>query len=201
MSKIEITGIIAAAGFSERMGSFKPLKDFEGKTYIENITGKLEPHCSEIIIVTGFKFAEIEKVIRSSFGSSKVRFAFNPDFTLGLFTSLKRGLGAAHKSSWYLYHFVDQPFFKPQFYSELISQIDDAHDWLQPSYNGRTGHPILFNSRAAELILGSPSDTNLREVGRQNNFVKKIWTCSYREVLIDFDTEENISEYKRSENK
>jgi molybdenum cofactor cytidylyltransferase len=197
MNKAEITGIISAAGFSVRMGSFKPLKDFQGKTYIENITEKLEPHCGGIVIVTGFKFDEIEKVIRNSFSCTNIHFAFNPDFALGMFTSLKRGLSEAHNKGWFLYHFVDQPFFPSQFYSDFISQIDDNNDWIQPSYKGRMGHPVIFSLRAAEIIKKSPDDANLRDVARQNEFVKKTWDCRYEEVLIDFDTEESIAEYQR----
>lgn len=193
--KPAITGVIVAAGFSKRMGSFKPLNDFEGETYIETITRKILPFCGKTIIVTGFKSEKIEAIIKKRFNDDPVKLVFNPDFEKGMFTSLQKGVSIAGESEWILYHFVDQPFFTLDFYKEFLSNADESFDWIQPSYNGREGHPILFNSKVTRLILAGSQDSNLRAIKENPSINKSKWECSYPEIRMDFDTEENIRNY------
>lgn len=190
-----IAGLIAAAGLSERMGSFKPLHDFEGESFITAITRKLIPRCNKVIVVTGFKEEEIKTVINNSFKEKNVSIVSNPDFREGMFTSLQAGLKEAFDCDWILYHFVDQPFFSEKFYSDFLSQTNTDADWIQPSYDRKLGHPLLFNRKVAELIINSPVGSNLRIIKENKMIIKSAWECGYPEVRIDFDSEENIKEY------
>ncbi len=56
----KIHGIVLSAGLSGRMKMFKPLADYKGKTFLNNIIIKLDKICDEIIIVTGFKSDELK---------------------------------------------------------------------------------------------------------------------------------------------
>ena len=51
----KITGLVISAGLSGRMGKFKPLIEFDNKTFLEHIILKLDKICSRIIIVTGYR--------------------------------------------------------------------------------------------------------------------------------------------------
>jgi len=193
-----VTGLIIAAGLSERMGSFKPLLDFEGEPFIVAITRKIINYCGKVIIVTGYKSDEINSIINSRFSSENICLVYNPDYEKGMFTSLQKGINEALNSEWILYHFVDQPFFAEQYYSEFICQLNENSDWIQPSFNGKEGHPVLFNRKVSQLIINSPPDSNLRIIKEDSAITKTLWNCNYPEVLVDFDSKKNISDYYRN---
>lgn len=192
-----ITGIILTAGLSGRMNSFKPLlKLNDGKTFIQNIAGKLIQVCDEVIIVTGFKSNEIEENLNSIKQKEKLRFVFNENYQLGMFTSLQAGLREAN-SKWFLYHFVDQPSLPLSFYSDFIKQIDNQFNWIQPINNNRKGHPILFDDFVKNKILEISIDKTLRDVTQDNSIKKKFWECDTDLIFQDLDSPKD---YKRTKN-
>ncbi len=193
-----VTGLIVAAGLSERMGSFKPLDDFRGEPFIISITRKIINHCGKVLIVTGYKSDEINSAINSRFTDENISLVDNADYDKGMFTSLQKGINEVINYDWVLYHFVDQPFFTEEFYSEFIEQINESSDWIQPSYNGKEGHPVLFNKKVSRLILKSPQNSNLRIIKNDPSINKALWNCNYPEVLVDFDSKMNISDYYKN---
>ena len=196
----KISSIILSAGLSSRMNMFKPLADYKGKTFIHNIITKLDKSCDKIIIVTGFNSDELKTETIKSLKDenqfeaiNKMNFAFNDSFQKRMFTSLQKGISEVEKCDWILYHFVDQPGLPSKFYLEFIKQIDFKYNWIQPSYNNQNGHPILISKDLFELIVNSPSDTNLREISKNQIVKKKFWDCDYIEIFQDIDTEEDYS--------
>lgn len=197
MTNQGITGLIIAAGKSGRMGEFKPLMDYNGKTFLMNIVVKLNPVCEHIIIVTGFnsdqlKQRTIENIeLTDNSLKPKVEFVKNPDYEKGMFTSLKTGIGRAGGFDWVLYHFVDQPGLPPEFYTDFTGQIDNTHNWIQPSYDKKSGHPVLLKSDLFGVILEAGESSNLREINKSSVVVRKKWECYYKNVLQDIDTRED----------
>lgn len=187
-----ITGIILSAGLSGRMNAFKPLLTLnDGKTFIQSIVEKLSSVCDEIIVVTGFKRKEIEENLKLLDGKEKIRFVFNKDYKSGMFTSLKAGLTKANADC-YLYHFVDQPSLQLGFYPDFVQQIDDQFNWIQPTYNKRKGHPILFDDFVKQKILDSSIDNTLRDVVQDKSIKKKFWECGTKLIFEDIDTNDDF---------
>ena len=200
MNDLIITGLIVSAGKSGRMGSFKPLMDYKGKTFLERIILNLNSVCEEIVVVTGFNSEPLQKETinlfsnkSKGFSSDKILFVENENYEKGMFTSLQKGLLLNRSSDWILYHFVDQPGLPLEFYSDFIGQIDQFHNWIQPSYHNKNGHPILFNTEIVDLILNSGENSNLRELSKNSIVKKKYWECIYKNVLQDIDTQEDYS--------
>lgn len=200
MNKLEINAIILSAGLSGRMKVFKPLADYKGKTFLNNIIIKLDKICNEINIVTGFNSVELKtETIKSlkkenqSEVVNKIKFVFNESFQNGMFTSLQKGISKAKNCDWLLYHFVDQPGLPNNFYQEFLKQIDSKNNWIQPSFKNQHGHPILIGKELFELIIYSSTDSNLREISKNPKVKKKYWECDYREIFQDIDTEEDYS--------
>ena len=110
-----------------------------------------------------------------------------------MFTSLQTGIRALENSKFILYHFVDQPTLSKQFYTEFAAPVDDDIDWLQPVHKGEKGHPIIFSKHAANKILQSGIDKNLRDIKKIISN-KKYWDCDHSEILDDIDTK---SEYNK----
>jgi molybdenum cofactor cytidylyltransferase len=193
VNQIQIYGLILSAGLSQRMEKFKPLLNYKGKSFIQNIVLRLDCVCDKIINVTGYKANEVEKNVNQLSIHSKIEFVFNPDYENGMFTSLQAGLTKALDSDWIIYHFVDQPGLPLEFYKEFVNQIDDKHNWIQPILNGQKGHPVLIHNNLIEHILSSSNDSNLREISNDAIVKKKFWECGYKEIFQDIDTEEDYS--------
>lgn len=186
-----ITGLIITAGLSSRMGKFKPLLNYKGKSFLQNIVEKLDNICDEIIVVTGHNSDKIKSHLEASKTSASYRLVHNQNYNDGMFTSLKRGVEAIEKSDWALYHFVDQPTLPREFYSEFIKQIDSEYNWIQPVYKKRRGHPILFNKEVINKIVCAKKESNLREISQTSLINKKFWKCNYKQILTDIDTDDD----------
>lgn len=195
MIKKTLNGLLISAGYSRRMEQFKPLMLYKNKSFVETIVEKLLTVCEKVIVVTGFKSDEVESVCSSQF-ADRVDCVFNPNFESGMFTSLQTGLTELKDSDWVIYHFVDQPFHEEKFYNELVKQIDDKFDWIQPCYKGKEGHPVIFNKKVIEIIAESPLDSNLRMIRDLPIVRKNYWDCSYPKVLIDIDTPDDLKKIK-----
>ena len=196
MVKKKISGLLIAAGLSKRMGDFKPLMDFNNNPFIVLITKKLLDVCENVIIVTGHKSIEVENTIKFAFIENnlfpRVKIVINPDYENGMFSSLQIGLKECLDSDWVVFHFVDQPFHKEKFYREFISQIDDNYDWIQPTYDEKEGHPVIFKNTVFEKIISSPENNILRLIRDDGQTIKKIWKCNYPQILKDFDTPDDL---------
>lgn len=201
MSNPIINGLLISAGLSGRMGQFKPLMNYNGKSFVVTIVEKLLTVCKKVVVVTGFKSEKVESTINSQFSISnsqfinKVECTYNPNFEKGMFTSLQAGLTEIKKSDWVLYHFVDQPFHEEKFYKELVFQIGDNYDWIQPCYKGKEGHPVLFKKSIFEKILTANPSSSLRLIREDDNMKIKKWECGYSQILNDFDTPEDLRNF------
>jgi CO/xanthine dehydrogenase Mo-binding subunit/CTP:molybdopterin cytidylyltransferase MocA len=184
----EITGLILAAGFSSRMGRFKPLLDFDGAPAVCGIARKLLAACRRVIVVTGHRESEVRSAFARAAADLAIEFVFNPRFENGMFSSLQIGVRAAGHTEWLLYHHVDQPHLPPAFYPELIGQIAPETDVVQPYFNNQPGHPLLLASPVVRRIADAPVTTTLRDVLADSDLRRKFWTCAYPEILQDADT-------------
>ncbi|GBD87688.1 molybdenum cofactor cytidylyltransferase [bacterium BMS3Abin03] len=193
MKTKKIYGIIISAGLSGRMGKFKPLLSYRGKSFIQNIVLKLGEVCDKVIIVTGFKPEEIGANIRQLNAACNIEFAFNRDYKKGMFTSLQAGLRKTGSCDWIFYHFVDQPGLPGKFYTDFTGQIDEEHNWIQPKIKEQKGHPLLIKSDLCQIILNAPLNSNLRAISNDPKVNKKFWECGYAEIFQDIDTEEDYS--------
>ncbi|MFZ0455389.1 MAG: NTP transferase domain-containing protein [Ignavibacteriaceae bacterium] len=194
---MKLNSLLIAAGLSSRMGNFKPLLIYKNEPVIISIIKKLLSLSSNVFVVTGFKEKEIIKVFADHFSDSELRDKIvlvpNHNFEKGMFTSLQKGLSKAGECDWLLYHFVDQPQIPQNFYNDFITQIDDKCDWIQPSFNERKGHPILIRKSLFKNIINAEENSSLKDVINTTNINKKIWNCSYKEILIDIDTPEDYN--------
>jgi molybdenum cofactor cytidylyltransferase len=202
-----ITGLVVSAGESKRMGNFKPLLKYSNKTFLHQIISNLDVICERIIIVTGFNSElmqnETVRALKDPAHQTlfnKIIFVENTGYQKGMFTSLQKGLTEVKKlnlslmeKSWVIYHFVDQPGLPAVFYSDFIKQIDNIHNWIQPLYKNRKGHPILLKNDLFDIILETDEQSSLRDISRKPVVKKKLWDCGYKNVLQDIDTPEDYS--------
>ena len=149
----KISGIILAAGLSTRMGEPKQLLPFRDSTIIETVIDNLlGSKLSEVIVVVGHEAEKIQTRIQHK----PVKIVFNPDYQDGMLTSAQYGVGSISASAdAFAMTLVDLPLITP----DLVDMVIDAYVQAEggiavPSYNYRRGHPVIFDRRYADDILG-----------------------------------------------
>jgi len=154
-----IHGIVLAAGRSSRMGKPKALlpAGTEGQLFLGRIVASLRSGgVSEIAVVTG---ADAD-AIRAHVAEQRlpVRLVHNAEHDMGQLSSLKAGLSAiaGPDVSAAMVTLVDIPFFD-QNTVRLLIEAHRAHHPLivRPVNDGRHGHPVLFNRRLFDELLGA----------------------------------------------
>lgn len=194
--KQNITGLLLCAGMSSRMGTSKALMVYNGLPFAVLIIKKLLSVCNEVITVVGHESDKVMPEIKNYLNrteNEKVLFILNENYKEGMFTSLQCGLRSITNADWILYHFVDQPTIPISFYSEFVNQLSDQVNWIQPFNSDKLGHPILFNSRVAKYILELKEKNSLRDLINDKRIKRRIWKCSFSEILQDVDTIEQFN--------
>ena len=193
----KISGLLLAAGFSKRMGKSKALLLQEDLPFAIVILQKMQTVCDNVVIVLGHLGDMIQKELKkfiddNSLLKSEIRFVTNKNYSKGMTTSLQCGLRELKNSEWILYHFVDQPKLKLAFYKNFTEQINNEYNWIQPTFDGIGGHPILIHNSVFKLILDLSPNSSLRDLKGHPDIRKKFWQCDYPEVLHDIDTPSDL---------
>ncbi|MDL2217341.1 nucleotidyltransferase family protein [Christensenellaceae bacterium OttesenSCG-928-M15] len=155
--------VILAAGYSSRMGEFKPLLPIAGKTAVQHVIDRFsDAGVRHIYVVTGHRGNELAAVL-STCGVTTV---YNPAFHLGMFSSVQAGCRAlpAEIDAFFLVP-VDTPLFETNTVHLLRERYLQGKECIVfPSYARRRGHPTLIASTLIPNILAGSHEDGLRGV-------------------------------------
>jgi molybdenum cofactor cytidylyltransferase len=151
-----IEGVILAAGFSQRTGTFKPALLLNGKPLIRHCIDSMRLVCERIIVVGGYDFETLRDIC---VGEPDLVLVFNEKFESGMFSSVQNGLRAVKGEKFFLIP-GDQPVVKPETYRQMLKAQGTL---VVPRYQGKKGHPVLFASSHIPGILSMPEDGILRD--------------------------------------
>ncbi|MBC8527123.1 MAG: NTP transferase domain-containing protein [Candidatus Cloacimonetes bacterium] len=169
----KIYGIILAAGYSSRMSEFKPLAKYKDEYFIVTILKKLSFFCEKIFIITGFNAELLENEIKNTLKETdllkKISFVFNPNFSKGMFSSVqtaaKELLNIANHYDYVLLHLVDQPQISLTVYELLVKSSQQSENTvIIPSFQHKSGHPILLKKPILQKISNSETNETLRNI-------------------------------------
>jgi molybdenum cofactor cytidylyltransferase len=178
--------IILAAGQSRRMGEPKQLLPFAGQPMLQRVIDALE--VDERLVVLGYRAKEIAGKIH---GATVVR---NPNYRRGMFTSVQAGLRALPAGTkLVLIALCDQPRLQPATVSKLVAEFKAGI--LVPSFGGRQGHPLLFESRYVPEILAMDQSLTLKHfLANHPDEITRL-VVDDEGVLVDID---DRSDYERA---
>ncbi|NLB83973.1 MAG: NTP transferase domain-containing protein, partial [Synergistaceae bacterium] len=181
----QVAAVVLAAGYSQRMGFFKPLRKIRGRSPLQRIFSSLtEAGIREIIVVTGHRRKETEEAV-SHLGGKTV---FNLRFSQGMFTSVQAGIAAlsSHARAFFLLP-ADIPLVRPSTLRLLLKR--GAFDRIiYPVFLAERGHPPLIGTSFIPSILSYGGDGGLRKILESRNEWAEDLSVADEGVLLDMDT-------------
>lgn len=147
--------VVLAAGSSSRMrGDHKLLQPIaeEGLSLIEYLLRDIEKiDCLETLLILGARREDIAAKVKSS----SIRQIYNPDFTLGMHSSIRAAVLATNPHSFGIVLCLgDQPFSLSERIENLLEGKNLSADLLLRSIvDGQPGHPVFIGRRYFARIL------------------------------------------------
>jgi len=176
------------------MGTNKLLLPFGERTVLGQVIAVLQDcPLDEIVVVTGHEGEHVRASLdRQALHHRGLRFVHNPHYATGeMLSSVQAGLAAMHGDcDAALIVLSDQPRIERR----VVEQVIAAHKpgaVVVPSFDRRSGHPILIDRERWADVLALPLGANLREVLRAH----ADWVCyvnvETETILRDMDTPED----------
>jgi CTP:molybdopterin cytidylyltransferase MocA len=182
----DIGAILLAAGQSRRMGAFKPLLPFGGKTVIEACVDYLhEGGIQNIIVVVGSRADEI----REKLGSSSISFVVNPDPASEMSLSIACGvvqLPAVARAA--VIALVDQPAIPASVITTLATEWEEGARLVVPTFAGRGGHPVLIDLQLREELMNLDPASGLKTLFESHRDEVRRVSVASPYIARDMDT-------------
>lgn len=183
-----MSAVLLAAGRSRRMGAFKPLLPFGGRSVIETCAVNLrEGGADEVIIVVGHRADDVRAAVSHL---PFVRFAFNSEAESEMGVSIARGVEALTDDvEAVLVALVDQPAIPAGVVSEILAaRKRNGARLVIPTWNERGGHPVLVDMAFREELLKLAPDRGLRAIFERHRSVVLRLPVGSPFVARDMDT-------------
>jgi len=156
-----ISGIILAAGRSERIDRIKQILPFRGTTILGKVVENALGSClHEVIVVLGHAAEEIKQAV--DFAGAEV--VVNKNYLLGQSASLRVGLSAVSgDSAAVLFILGDQPLVSAGVIDALAEKYrQQKAPFVIPTYRGKRGNPVLIDRAVFPRLESLEGDVGAR---------------------------------------
>jgi len=186
----DVWAIVLAAGMSTRMGTQKLLLPFDGKTIVEKVVENiLNSGIGNVVVVLGANSVEITEVLKSW----PVQTIRNENFREGMHTSVISGVNVLPENAKAVMIFLgDQPFIPENVSVKVIEAWNNSGKGIViPLFNGKRGHPPLYDLKFRQEIINLDPSIGLRSVAQkfQDEILEVETFCP--EIVRDIDTRED----------
>lgn len=191
-----ITGLVLAAGRSERMGTPKQLLPFGGVTLIEQVIRTLTRSRlgKEVVVVLGYRAMEIVKRI----SGLPVRLAYNPDPEGDMLSSIRCGLAFIEPDQAIMIALGDQPLVTTGIVNRLIDEYEGRPEGMVlPAHDGKRGHPMILSPAYREEILFETMPGGLKALRDRHSDSVRAVPVDTDAVLVDLDHRSDYEEALR----
>ena len=144
--------VILAAGFSKRMGRFKPLLPLGSTTVLERVVRLFQSAgINRICVVTGHREKELAPLIQS-LGALAIS---NPRYEKGMFSSVTAGVERLdEKTKAFFMLPADIPLVRKTTLMDLLKAFPaDTSGICHPVFDGKRGHPPLIGKDHIPSII------------------------------------------------
>lgn len=201
-NKIKISLIILAAGYSSRMGDFKPLLKIKNRTALEHIVDSFnKADVKDIIVVIGHNAQEIKNVYQGP----EIKFVYNKFYDEGMYSSVIEGVkNLAKENDGFFILPVDIPSINQITIEEIKKAFTNSGKGIiYPNFNGVRGHPPLISTKYINKIINHDEKGGLKNL--LDNYESDSWDIEVVDqgILLDMDTPEdykNLLNYNKNYN-
>lgn len=192
-----VAGIVLAAGQATRFGATKQLMPWKDSTLVERAAHvALDAGLHSVVVVTGHD----ADPVRAAVAGLPVQVVFNPEFAVGLSTSVRKGIAALPEGfSAALFLMADQPGVT----SEVVRALVQTHretlaPIVLPTYQGRRGNPVLFDKSLFDELTRIEGDIGGRML--LEKYAGSLARVPVEDpgILEDIDTPEDLQRLRPS---
>lgn len=192
LTPLRCSAVILAAGFSSRMGEFKPLLPLGSDTVVGRMIS-LFRRCGveDVHVVVGYRRDEMKTHLLQK----GVTIVENPVFESGMFSSVQAGVRSLNALDAFFVTPVDIPLTRPvtiRLLKEAMREKGAAAAY--PCFRGKRGHPPLIRFDVARDIVDAGTDKTLRDILSAHEKNSKNVDTPDRNILFDADTAEDYEE-------
>jgi molybdenum cofactor cytidylyltransferase len=189
-SSAKIAAIVLAAGGSVRMGQPKQLLPISGQPMVRRVT---EAVCTsglaQVVVVLGAH----SDAVRKALAGMPVDIVLNEQWTVGLSTSMRLGIGALRPDiQAVLMVLADQPTLTRDLLQTLVARYRaTAAPVVVPFFQGKRGNPVLFDRALFPELLAVQGDQGGRMLlVHYQQQMERVETDDPA-VVIDIDTRQD----------
>lgn len=161
---MKAAAVVLAAGLSTRLGAPKQLLDLGGEPLIRRTVANAAAAgaMADVVVVTGAGAGEVAAAVQGL----PCRLVHNPDYALGMSTSLRCGVAAlAPDVEAAVICLGDQPLVGPAVLDALVGALAGGPATIaQPVYDGTRGNPVAFRRAHFAALLATTGDQGGRAV-------------------------------------
>lgn len=199
-SRTSIAAVIAAAGFSRRMGEFKQLLPWAEHTVIETVVANLvAANLAPVLCVVGHRGAEVAQAL----ADSPALVLTNPDYHQAEMLRSYQ-VGVRHLSTHApdvqgtLLALGDQPHIPVWVLQAIVAQAQDTPMQIViPSHQMRRGHPIYLPRRFWPDLLALGVEDTLRDLLSRHSAGIHYVNVDTDAIRRDMDTPEEYAAIKQ----
>ncbi|MEO8097986.1 MAG: nucleotidyltransferase family protein [Acidobacteriota bacterium] len=183
-----MTGIILAAGASERMGTPKALLDYHGETFVGRLTRVLAMACDHVIVVLGNHVEEIRPRV-----PQRAQVVVNPDPARGQLSSLQCALAEIPGAGGFAFIPVDCPAVHEatvEQLSQTFAQRAPEIRFVIPRLGDKRGHPVFATHAIAQELLALAPEDEARAVVHRHVSQTQYVDVTDAGIFADIDTPE-----------
>ena len=176
----------------------KLLADLAGRPMVRHVAeAALASRARPVLVVTGHQ----GESVRGALAGLDVSFVHNPDFSIGLASSLKTGIRALPDAcAGALVLLGDMPRITAEHLDRLIAAFaaDRSQRIIVPTHEGKRGNPVLWPRAFFAEMLQLEGDAGARRlIAAHADRVREV-DLSTDTILADVDTPEELAKARAS---
>ena len=189
-----VVAVLLAAGTSSRMGDFKQLMPYRGRTIVEAcLETLLATSADETVLVVGHRADEVAAAV----AHLPVRVVRNDAYLDGMSTSAKAGVRASEGAGAVMISLCDQPHIPARVFDAVLDAYRaTGAKIVVPAFAGDTGHPVVFDLSLRDELLSVDGAQGLRSVTYAHRDEVLRVPVDTVAVLDDIDTPDDYERLK-----
>jgi len=185
----EITGVLLAAGQSQRFAGNKLLAQIDNRAMVLHAAASLSP-CDRLLAVVRRDDLNLQQLLKDA----SIDLVFNDNADWGMGSSISCGIAASRYSDGWCLLPADMPFVKAATTLDVIAALKQGATLAAPFYQGRRGHPVGFGHGLTSELLALDNEPGARHIVSQNQHRLVMINSNDEGVLIDIDTPDDLKQ-------